>query len=157
MPLQNYSISMNEALLIANSILDVAIKDGGKPICVTIVDNSGRIKVCIAMDNVVPASIKLSQSKAYSAYLGKVDTIHWANFPKNGNTIDFDMRNWTDENFSGFTGGVILEYRDMIIGGIGVSGRKGKMGPAESDLQDKELAEYGRKIFIDKICKQNIK
>lgn len=144
MPLTILCITTEEAMQIVNKIIAVAVADVGAPVAVAVVDAAARLKAFSAMDNVAPASIKLAQSKAYSAVLGQKDTINWASFPKNEKTVDFDMRNWTDDNFSGFTGGIILTYNGQIIGGIGVSGRKGKKVDGDLVLQDNELAEYGR-------------
>ena len=44
-----------------------------------------------------------------------------------------------DENFSGFTGGVVIICQGQVIGGIGVSGRKGKMTEAEEIKQSFKL------------------
>ncbi len=99
------------------------------------------------MDNVIPAFIKLAQAKAYSAVAGKKDTLQWALTKKHQENIDFDMRNWTDENFTSFTGGVIILFGNQTIGVIGVSGRNGIKGPDDTGMQDNELAEYGRMVF----------
>lgn len=144
MPISNQTISFEEASQMVAEIIKKAKDDGGAPIAVAIVDISGRLKCFSAMDYVMPASIKLAQSKAYSAVLGNRDTINWANFQKSEKVIDFDMRNWTDENFSGFTGGIVIKINDEIIGGIGVSGRKGTMSEEDKIMQDNELATYGR-------------
>jgi uncharacterized protein GlcG (DUF336 family) len=147
MPLKLLSITMDEALAIAEGIILKAAADGGSPVAVAITDAAGKLKYFVAMDNVTPASIKLAQSKAYSAVVGQRDTINWASFPKNEKYVDFDMRNWTDENFSGFTGGVIIKYEGQVIGGIGISGRKGVMNEGDVVFQDNELAHYGNTIF----------
>lgn len=144
MPKEILSITLSKARLIIDSIIDIAKKDGGKPVAVTVVVAVSRIIAFAAMDGVVPASIKLSQSKAYSSVIDQTDTILWASIPKQTEVVDFDMRNWTDENFSGFTGGVVIKSGDTIIGGIGVSGRRGKKGNDDVIMQDNELAEYGK-------------
>ncbi len=154
MPVKTVSISMEEATDIAQKIISKATVDGGSPVAVAVVDAAGRLKSFAAMDNVMPASIKLAQNKAYSAVLGQRDTINWASFPKNEKNVDFDMRNWTDENFSGFTGGVIIQSEGKVIGGIGVSGRKGIMDHSDVLLQDNELAAFG-KNFIQETIHQN--
>jgi glc operon protein GlcG len=147
MPITFLSISQTEATSIIEAVIYKAMNDGGGPVAVAVVDYAGRLIAFAAMDHVMPASIKLAQSKAYSAVVGKRDTIQWAVFKKNIDTVDFDMRNWTDENFTGFTGGITIQYDDQIIGGIGVSGRKGKQGVGDLLMQDNELAEYGRSML----------
>lgn len=151
MPINILSISQKEAAEVLDAIVKKAYADNGAPVAAAVVDAAGRLIAFAAMDGLPPASIKLSQNKAYSAVLGQKDTIHWASFPKNELVVDFDMRNWTDENFSGFTGGIVITYSGRIIGGIGVSGRKGKMEQADSLLQDNELAYYGKSIFENKL------
>lgn len=148
MPINLLTLSIGEAMHITNKIIEKATSDRGNPVAVAVVDATGRLRSFAAMDNIVPASIKLAQSKAYSAVIGQRDTINWASFPKNDNFVDFDMRNWTDENFSGFTGGVIIKLEEQVIGGIGVSGRKGKRETTEELMQDNELANFGREQLI---------
>ena len=147
MPIQILSVNQAEATRIVAAILEKAATDGGSPVAVAVVDSAGRLMAFSAMDYVMPASIKLAQSKAYSAVVGKRDTGQWAAMKKSDEHVDFDMRNWTDENFSGFTGGVIISVDNQIIGGVGVSGRKGKSDGPHSLMQDTELAEYGRNFL----------
>lgn len=147
---------MEEATDISQIIISKATVDGGNPVAVAVVDAAGRLKSFVAMDNVMPASIKLAQNKAYSAVLGQRDTINWASFPKNEKSVDFDMRNWTDENFSGFTGGVVIHSEGKVIGGIGVSGRKGIMDATDVLLQDNELAAFGKNFIQETIHQHGI-
>lgn len=147
MPINILSISYIEASKIVLSIIEKAGTDGGGPVAVAVVNYAGSLVAFTAMDNLMLASIKLSQSKAYSAIVGKRDTIHWASTKKNAEFIDFDMRNWTDENFTCFTGGVLIHHNQQVIGAVGVSGRKGKQDDADVLMQDNELAEYGRSIL----------
>ncbi len=147
MPITILSISQTEASAIIETVIRKAMHDGGGPVAVAVVNYAGRLIAFAAMDHVMPASIKLAQSKAYSAVVGNRDTIHWAAFKKNVDTVDFDMRNWTDKNFTGFTGGIIITYDDQLIGGIGVSGRKGKRDEGDILMHDNELAEYGRSML----------
>jgi len=156
MPVTILSISQKEAAEIVEAIVRKASVDGGLPIAVAVVDATARLVAFAAMDGVVPASIKLSQSKAYSAVVGQKDTMHRASFPKSNETVDFDMRNWTDDNFSGFTGGVVITIFGTIIGGIGVSGRKEKMNMTETTMQDNELGMYGNSIFENNNAKPAI-
>lgn len=148
MPLSIKSLTLAEAWLVAGKVMEHATADGGRAVAVAVVDAAGRLRSFAAMDEVVPASIRLAQSKAYSAVVGQQDTSHWAAFPKNAHTVDFDMRNWTDEQFSGFTGGVVIRVGGQVIGGIGVSGRKGTRGPADALPQDNELAIYGKDLLL---------
>lgn len=136
-----------EAQHVVGHIIDKARADGGGPVAVAVVDAAGRLRSFAAMDHVMPASIKLAQSKAYSAVLGQRDTSAWAAFPKHEKTVDFDMRNWTDPDFSGFTGGVVVRAGGQVLGGIGVSGRKGTRDAAEVLMQDNELAIYGQELL----------
>lgn len=130
-----------------SAIIDIAGQDGGSPVAVAVVDYAGRLVAFTAMDNVMPASIKLAQAKAYSAVIGMRDTIQWAAIKKHPENIDFDMRNWTDENFTCFTGGIIISVNSQIIGAVAVSGRKGKKDDTDLLMQDNELAEYGRSVL----------
>lgn len=146
MPVTILSISQKEAFHILETILEKASADGGGPVAIAIVNAAAHLIAFAAMDGVAPASIRLSQSKAYSAVIGQKDTAHWASMPDK--VKHFDMRNWTDEQFTGFTGGVVIKSDGQVIGGIGISGRKGKMGDDDILMQDSELAAYGeRQLF----------
>lgn len=147
MPVNILSISHTEAVKMVAAIIEKASTDGGSSVAVAVVDYAGRLVAFTAMDNAMPASNKLAQSKAYSAVIGKKDTMQWASTKKHPENIDFDMRNWTDENFTCFTGGVIISFNNQIIGGIAVSGRKGMRGDTDTLMQDNELAEYGRSFL----------
>jgi uncharacterized protein GlcG (DUF336 family) len=142
MPINFLSLSQIETSKIITAIIEKASNDGGSPVAV--VDYAGRLIAFAAMDHVMPVSIKLVQSKTYSAVIGKKDTIQWASTKKHPENIDFDMRNWTDENFTCFTGGVIILFGNEIIGAVVVSGRKGKKDSSDVLMQDNELTEYGR-------------
>jgi|GEM_PF-1446696 len=147
MPINILSIAQSEASKMVSSVIEMAGKDGGSPVAVAVVDYAARLVAFTAMDHVMPASIKLAQAKAYSAVIGMRDTIQWASTKKHPEYIDFDMRNWTDENFTCFTGGIIITVNSQVIGAIAVSGRKGKKDDADLVMQDNELAEYGKLGF----------
>ncbi|MEO7767832.1 MAG: heme-binding protein [Ferruginibacter sp.] len=147
MPVNVISISHTEAAIIVAAVIQKATSDGGSPVAVAVVDHAGRLIAFTAMDNVMPASIKLAQNKAYSAVIGKRDTLYWACMAKNTIQLDFNMRNWTDENFTGFTGGITILIQEQVIGAVGVSGRKGKQDIKDTILQDHELAELGRAMI----------
>lgn len=146
MPINILSLSHKEALYILDAILEKASSDGGAPVAISVVDASAKLIAFIAMDGVAPASIKLSQSKAYSAVIGQKDTAHWAMMPEK--IKHFDMRNWTDENFTGFAGGIALTNSGQVIGGIGISGRKGRMNETDEIMQDSELGKYGESQLL---------
>jgi uncharacterized protein GlcG (DUF336 family) len=147
MPITIPTVSYKEATQIVAAIVKRANEDGGDPIAVAVVNAAARLLCFAAMDGVMQASVRLSQSKAYSAVVGQRDTEHWASRAKHPTLIDFDMRNWTDGNFTGFTGGVVLRSANLVAGGIGVSGRKGSMAPEDRLLQDVELARLGLEAY----------
>lgn len=146
MPISLLSISQKEALYILEAILEKASGDGGAPVAISVVDATARLIAFTAMDGVAPASITLSQSKAYSAVIGQKDTAHWAMMPEK--IKHFDMRNWTDNSFTGFAGGIALTSNGQVIGGIGISGRKGKMSETDDIMQDSELGKYGGSLLL---------
>ena len=147
MPVTIPTVSYKEAAQIVEAIVKRAHEDGGDPIAVAVVNAAAYLICFAAMDGVMPASVRLSQSKAYSAVIGQRDTELWASKLKHPTVVDFDMRNWTDGNFTGFTGGVILRSGKFVAGGIGVSGRKGSMSSGDSLLQDTELARFGLEAY----------
>lgn len=141
------SVTLAEAQRIIAAIMSAAMQDSGPPVAVSVVNAAARLICFSAMDHITPACIRLSQAKAYSAVMGACDTAHWAAMRKNPEFVDFDMRNWTDPEFSGFTGGLVLRVDGQVIGGIGVSGRKGKASVDDVLKQDSELAAIGRDLL----------
>lgn len=75
MPTTILSISQTEASQVVAAIITKASGDGGAPVAAAVVDVAGRLIAFTAMDGLMPASIKLAQNKAYSAVMGKRDTI----------------------------------------------------------------------------------
>src|ERR1035437_5277949 len=65
MPVTIHSISHQEARQVVNAIVEHAAMDGGDPIAIAVVDASAHLIYFAAMDGVMQASIRLSQSKAY--------------------------------------------------------------------------------------------
>ena len=131
------SMDLRTAQNIIALIVEKAYVDQGDPVAVAVVGNDGRLIAFAAMDGVMPLSIALAQNKAYTALIGSRDTSYWE--------YNFDLKgqNFTDEKFTCFDGGVLVEITEekqeetYIIGGIGVSGRK--------SYEDKALAEHGKR------------
>ena len=63
MPLTILSVSQAEAFTITQAIIAKASEDGGPPVAISVVDCAGRLIAFTAMDGVMPASIKLSQTR----------------------------------------------------------------------------------------------
>lgn len=153
MPVNIVTVSYTEADAIVRAVVEQASRDGGAPVAVAVVDAAARLICFAAMDGVMPASIRLSQAKAYSAVIGQQDTKNWAVKPKHPTLVDFDMRNWTDPGFTGFTGGLVILHSGSIIGGIGVSGRKGLRSETDTLMQDSELAAHGSAALAQLLSK----
>ena len=135
------SIDLKTAQSIVQNIIEKAYVTRGDSVAVAVVGSDGRLIAFAAMDGVMPVSIKLAQNKAYTALIGKRDTKYWEY------KFGFNNQNFTDEKFTCFCGGVLVEIAEetegqkqketYVVGGIGVSGRKG--------IEDNALANYGKR------------
>ncbi|MFZ2188875.1 MAG: heme-binding protein [Candidatus Moraniibacteriota bacterium] len=128
MPLNCLTISQAEARKLIDKVIELAIEDHGKPIATAVVGSHGRLVEFSAMDGVMPASIAVAQNKAYTAIMGNRDTSEW-----DERNPPIKIANLTDNRFTFFPGGILIEHDDTVIGALGVSGRTG--------TEDRQLAE----------------
>ena len=104
---------------------------GGSPVCVAIVNRTGKLAAFLSMDGTPERAVPIAQSKAYTAMRMESATqaFHDRLVRENLSIADF-----CDPGFSALPGGVpVFDGTGRCIGGVGVSGRK----PQE----DAELAE----------------
>lgn len=133
------SIGLEEALVIQNKILEIAVADGDKPVAIAVVGADAQLITFVAMNEVVPLSITIAQNKAYTAAMGRKSTKYQAEKP-----AGFDGRNVGDERFTAFAGGVALvDSAGHVVGAVGVSGRKAQNERQHAPWQDHELASIG--------------
>ena len=127
----------------------------GEPIAVAVVGLNFKLIAFSAMDGVMPVSVDLCIKKAHTAIAGQKETLEWEKAEKAG----LDGRNFGDESWTCFGGGVPVRINNRIIGAVGVSGRhshKEELLSNQEDLledrqkippQDHELARIGARYL----------
>ena len=118
LPLQKV-LSVDAALTIAHAALDKCYADGYR-VSLTILDNSGLIKVQVRGDGTGPHTLEHSRRKAYTALTFKRTSAEtakaWASSPTPPPII---------EGTVAAAGGVPIKAGNEVIGAIGVSGAPG--------------------------------
>lgn len=134
----NRSIDLWKALDVAREIIAHAECSDDKPIAVTIAGPNGVPIITMAMDEVMPISVGLSQRKAYTSIMTQEDTLVWEK-------AGVELTNFVDSKITCFAGGVLVrDPKGNILCAIGVSGRKGSCRKRKSPPQDHELALHGQ-------------
>ena len=118
LPIQKV-LSVDAALTIAHAALDKCYADGYR-VSLTILDNSGLIKVQVRGDGTGPHTLEHSRRKAYTALTFKRTSAEtakaWASSPTPPPVI---------EGTVAAAGGVPIKAGNEVIGAIGVSGAPG--------------------------------
>ncbi len=113
------SLSVEAALAVAHGTLDKCHADGYK-VSVTILDNSGLVKLQIRGDGTGPHTLEHSRREAYTALTFKRTSGEtakaWATAPTPPPVI---------EGTVGTQGGIPIKAGNEIIGAIGISGAPG--------------------------------
>ena len=126
---------MNNAIPF-RAVLDVLVRleseaAGGAPVCVAIVNRTGKLAAFLSLDGTPERAGAIAQSKAYTAMRMELTTQAFHDRLVRENLSIADL---CDPGFSTLPGGVpVFDETGRCIGGVGISGRK----PQE----DAELAE----------------
>ncbi len=129
-------------------LLSVAIEEKAKEIgvnAVVAVSNSGARPVLVnAMDNSYIASYDIAVGKAYTVVSLKMATSELKKISQPGQPL-YGVQFTNGGQIVIFGGGVPLYIKDVLVGGLGVSG-----GTEEEDTY---LADYGKAVF-EKIAEE---
>ena len=117
---------MNNAIPF-RAVMDVLVRleseaAGGAPVCVAIVNRTGKLAAFLSLDGTPERAGAIAQSKAYTAMRMELTTqaFHDRLVRENLSIADF-----CDPGFSTLPGGVpVFDETGRCIGGVGVSGRK---------------------------------
>lgn len=125
-------IDFDQAQAAMQAIIAEAIKPGGMPVAVSIVDDAGNMVAYAQMDNVRLYARRHAFRKAYTAAVMGMDTgPHGEQLKERGRTVS----DYGDPNLTPGIGGVVVRSKDgIIMGGIGVGGYLAR---------DEELAQIG--------------
>jgi uncharacterized protein GlcG (DUF336 family) len=95
---------------------------GGAPVCVAVVNRTGKLAAFLSLDGTPERAGAIAQSKAYTAMRmeSTTEAFHDRLVRENLSAADF-----CDPGFSSLAGGVpVFDETGRCIGGVGVSGRK---------------------------------
>jgi uncharacterized protein GlcG (DUF336 family) len=140
-------LGLREAQVTVEAILEEASKDPGKPISVVIVDDHGEVVCAARMDGATPMYNYMALKKARSCTTTGKNTRAWFEF--------LAKRNYTAHDFvpdaTRIPGGIAIVKpggenvgdarpgENVVLGGIGVSGRSGNEDEALSIIGLKAL------------------
>jgi len=123
-------LGLKEAKTAVEAILEEASKDPAQPVSVAIVDHQGGIVCAARMDGATPMFNYMALKKARSSATTGKNTRDWLEF--------LGKRNYTPHDFvpdaTRIPGGiaVVKPGENVVLGGIGVSGRTGNEDEALS-------------------------
>ncbi len=125
------SIDLAEAQGILSRGLDLAQKDGGKPVVIAVTDHNGDLVAFARMDGAPVRSVRLAINKAYTAARTTSTTAELARRLRDGGR---DVLVYTDPAFSLFPGGTPVRLADgTTVGAVGISGRTAEEDEALAD------------------------
>lgn len=129
------------SLAFAQKLIDGVMKkacDMGVNAVVAISDGGARPVAVECMDNSYIASFDIALNKSYTSVALKMPTKKLKTLAQPGGSL-YGIQFTNNNKIVVFGGGVPLEYKGRIIGGLGVSGG--------SEEQDTYLADYGYGLF----------
>lgn len=113
------SISTEEASRVLSAAQREA-EEGGTPMTIAVVDESGVLKAFCRMDGAPLLSVDLAQDKAYTAVAFGMPTHEWFEFIKDDAPLLHGIPK--TKRLVVFGGGFPIVQDGAVIGGIGVSG-----------------------------------
>lgn len=120
MPYQKTMLSLDDARLAMERMLQEALKAANRPVAIAICDDQGELVAFARMDRCAPLPLTIARKKAYTAARTRSDTKAFADRLKSIGRSTLDLG---DSNLIGVQGGVAIVTPDgTALGGIGVSG-----------------------------------
>jgi uncharacterized protein GlcG (DUF336 family) len=123
--IQRYTLSITQAQAAVHDALEKASEEVERPVAVAVVDDRGDLVSFARMDNSAPICTTVAINKACTAALAMLDTDALA---KRDRELGRELATYGDPRFTSIKGGLCVRQtmddgRDVILGGIGVSGR----------------------------------
>ena len=135
-------LTMDMCQEMMNWIINTVKDDGGKPVAISICDQSGSVVALIKMDGVPARSAHLAQHKAYTAARMQTTT---ESFMARLNRENLELTFFCDPKLTPFPGGSpIIAYDGSVIGAVGISGRTSE--------EDQCLASYAASMHCPATC-----
>ncbi|SHE55445.1 cob(I)alamin adenosyltransferase [Caldanaerobius fijiensis DSM 17918] len=125
---RNGYLSLDVALKLI-MVSQVLAREMGIPIVSAIADEAGNLIAFQRMDGAMIASINIAIDKAYSASILKMSTEEIGSLAQPGGPL-YGINTTNDHRIITFGGGYPLKNKEVVIGGVGISG-----GTAEQDSQ----------------------
>ncbi len=122
---------------VSKIIQEKATTDGLAPVCIAVFDRNGLQSFFLRMENCVKLAIPLASEKARTAALMGISTKQM-----NKRLVDevLSLADFCGAATTSLTGGMPIVFEGKVIGGVGVSGRKGE--------DDEKLASLFCEEFI---------
>jgi 2-iminobutanoate/2-iminopropanoate deaminase len=118
MSFQKTSTELALARRIVDAIFE-AVKKGGRPIAVAVVDENSEPVYTARMDGTSTTDVRMAARKAYTAaFIGRDSSLWHGQITSDGRTV----ADWADPMLTSLHGGWTLRRNSQVIGGIGVSG-----------------------------------
>ena len=126
------TLSADAALEIVAGALAACRKEGGK-VSVTLVDQSGRVKVAVRDDGAAPHTTEHSMRKAYTALTYRMPSADYGKraAESKGAAIGPQLL----PNITTAAGGVPIRVGNRVVGAVGVSGTPSSAGGGEGDAK----------------------
>jgi uncharacterized protein GlcG (DUF336 family) len=133
MPVEQLSVSLEEAQRAVTRILEEARRDQNRPIAIAVTDPQGELVTFARMDRCGPQPPTIARKKAYTAARTRSDTQAYGERLRQQNR---SVAEFGDPNLLALQGGVVIPGpQQSVLGGIGVSGRSAE--------EDEQLAKQG--------------
>ena len=113
-------LNLENALKIGINLKEALIGDQ-KEAVIAICDSHGELIIFLRTDNAPLSSIQIAINKAYTAARERKDTVEIGNIIRD-TTKRYDIQYWGDPKITGFGGGVVIKYKNQVLGAIAVSG-----------------------------------
>ena len=145
--LSGETISVDEALLVAQGAMDACKKAGAQTVSVAVVDANGGVRFLLRGDGMTPEMADNARKKAYTARTFRMNTSDWIertsddSVDEKGVKRDLGGQRFL-ENTLAEAGGVPLIMHGQAIGGVGVVGSKDGMA-------DEACAKAGADAIAD--------
>lgn len=130
---------VNEQTLSADAALEIvagalaACRKEGQKVSVTLVDQSGRVKVTVRDDGAAPHTGEHSMRKAYTALSYRMPSADYGKRAAEAKGVAIGPQ--LLPNITTAAGGVPIRVAGKVVGAVGVSGTPGSAGGGESDAK----------------------
>ena len=135
------TISLEKSIELSRNTIDIARQDGYK-ICVTIVDISGNVQLCMRDDGANYVTPESSRKKAFTSAATGGPTLKMAEkFSEKPHLFELTKAH---DSLMLYGGGCPIVFNNEKIGGIGVAGAPG--GHLDHEIVVKSLKSVGAEI-----------